>query len=149
LVIALNKGDRAMINEAFEKNIKADSVIPTRYQGLTKSMYSLLDNPEAATAELRRVFKNPTYQNSFTHMVIAFYASYFGDHALALDIFRELRKANAYTMVEMWRPMHKPMRQLPGFKDLLRDMGLVDYWRATGNWGDYVHPVGDDDFECT
>ena len=149
LVIALNKGNRAMINEAFEKNIKADSVIPTRYQGLTKSMYSLLDDPEAATAELRRVFKDPTYQNSFTHMVIAFYASYFGDHALALDIFRELRKANAYTMVEMWRPMHKPMRQLPGFKDLVRDMGLVDYWRSTDNWGDFCRPVGDDDFECT
>jgi adenylate cyclase len=148
LVIAMTKGDRAMINEAFEKNIKADSVIPTRYQSLTETMYSLLDDPEAATGELHRVFKDPAYHNSFGHMVMAFYASYFGDHALALDIFREMRKSNAFTMVEMWRPMHKPMRQLLGFKDLLRDMGLVDYWRATGNWGDYVHPVGDDDFEC-
>ena len=148
LVIAMDKGDRAMINEAFEKNIKADSVIPTRYQNLTKTMYSLLDDPEAATAELRRVFKDPAYHNSFIHMVIAFYASYFGDHALALDIFREMRKSNAFTMIEMWRPMHKPMRRLPGFKDLLRDMGLVDYWRATGNWGDFCRPVGDDDFEC-
>ena len=149
LVIALNKGDRAMINEVFEKNIRADSVIPTRYQNLTRSMYSLLDDPEAATAELRRIFRDPAYHNSFVQMVIAFYASYFGDHALALEIFREMRKANAFTMVEMWRPMHKPMRRLPGFKDLLRDMGLVDYWRSTGNWGEYCRPVGDDDFECS
>ena len=40
------------------------------------------------------------------------------------------------------------MRKLPGFKDLLRDLGLVDYWRKTGNWADFVRPIGDDDFEC-
>ena len=149
LVIALNKGDRAMIDDAFAKNIAAENIIPAHNRSLTETMYSLLDDPEAATAELQRLFNDPAYHNSFIRMVIAFYASYFGDHALALEIFREMRKVNAYTMVEMWRPMHKPMRRLPGFKDLLRDMGLVDYWRGTGNWGDFCRPLGDDDFECS
>jgi hypothetical protein len=40
------------------------------------------------------------------------------------------------------------MRQLPGFKDLVRDLGLVDYWRTSGKWSDFCHPVGEDDFEC-
>ena len=30
----------------------------------------------------------------------------------------------------------------------LREVGLVDYYRASGNWGDFCKPVGEDDFEC-
>ena len=40
------------------------------------------------------------------------------------------------------------MRMLPGFKDYLRHIGLVDYWRKSDNWGDLCHPVNDNDFEC-
>ncbi len=148
LVIALTKGDRAMIDEAFEININASDVILTRNRGLTETMYSLLDDPEAAIEALRRFYQDPAYHNLFIYMVIAFYASYFGDHALALDIFSKLCKSNSGQVFMIWRPIHKPMRQLPEFKDLVRDMGLVDYWRATGNWGDFCRPVGDDDFEC-
>ena len=25
----------------------------------------------------------------------------------------------------------------------------VEYWRESGNWGDYCRPVGADDFECS
>jgi hypothetical protein len=31
---------------------------------------------------------------------------------------------------------------------MLRDIGLVQYWRATGNWGDFCRAVGAADFEC-
>ena len=30
------------------------------------------------------------------------------------------------------------------FKEIVRDMGLVDYWREFG-WNDYCRPVGEDD----
>ncbi len=40
------------------------------------------------------------------------------------------------------------LRADPRFKEIVRDVGLVDYWRASGNWGDYCKPVGNDDFEC-
>jgi hypothetical protein len=36
----------------------------------------------------------------------------------------------------------------PRFKQILRDMGLVDYWRQSGKWADFCRPVGEDDFEC-
>jgi hypothetical protein len=48
----------------------------------------------------------------------------------------------------LWLAIHKDMRRLPGFKDLVRDLGLVDYWRTTGNWGQFCRPLGEDDFEC-
>ena len=48
----------------------------------------------------------------------------------------------------IWFPLFTSMRGDPRFKTLLRDLGLVDYWRRSGNWGDYCRPVGTDDFEC-
>ncbi len=51
------------------------------------------------------------------------------------------------TDMPLWAPWYADTRRLPGFKDLVRDMGLVDYWREYG-WGDFCKPVGDTDFEC-
>lgn len=43
----------------------------------------------------------------------------------------------------------KVVRQLPRFKGLLREIGLVDYWKEYG-WpdNDICRPVADDDFVC-
>ncbi len=38
---------------------------------------------------------------------------------------------------------------LAGFKDLVRALGVERYWRATGQWGDFARPAGEDDFEIT
>ena len=48
-----------------------------------------------------------------------------------------------------WSPMTVAFRLTEAFKDAMREQGLVDYWRASGNWGDYCRPLeGNDDFEC-
>jgi hypothetical protein len=39
------------------------------------------------------------------------------------------------------------VRQLPAFKVLMGDIGLVDYWRAYG-WADACRPISEDDFAC-
>ena len=40
-------------------------------------------------------------------------------------------------------------RRTERFKDLAERLGYLDFWRATGNWGDYCRPLdGSDDFEC-
>src|SRR5262249_1433446 len=44
-----------------------------------------------------------------------------------------------------WQPWIIPyskVRTLPQFKALLREAGIVDYWRKTGKWGDFCKPVG-------
>jgi hypothetical protein len=48
----------------------------------------------------------------------------------------------------MWHGFYSDMRRLAGFKELARNAGLVDYWRTTGQWGDFCTPAIDDDFEC-
>ena len=44
-------------------------------------------------------------------------------------------------------PTLAELRKDPRFKQLMRDLGLYDYWRASGKWGDFARPTGDDDFE--
>jgi hypothetical protein len=59
-----------------------------------------------------------------------------------------LSEAGHLSQCDIWGPTYREMRRLPGFKDILRRLGLIDYWRTTGNWGDFCRPVGDTDFEC-
>ena len=111
-------------------------------------MVPLLDTPDAAGDELRQFLDDPAYKNPLHRMAIAIWASYFGEYELALQALREASDTNAFFEYHIWRPLLKPMRRLPGFKELVRKLGLVDYWRSTGNWGEFCRPVGDNDFEC-
>jgi hypothetical protein len=47
----------------------------------------------------------------------------------------------------MWLPVLRNARQTQSFKQLIRDLGIYDYWRASGKWGDFARPRGADDFE--
>ncbi len=147
LVSAMTMGDRTLIEKSLEKIVN-DDLLPPNNRSLTKTMGSLLDSPEAARSELHRLYKDPTYNHPLTRSVIAVWASYFGDHELALKAFLKSSEERVLTTNVIWRPIHKGMRRLPGFKDLVQDLGLVDYWRSSGNWGDFCRPVGHDDFEC-
>jgi len=44
-------------------------------------------------------------------------------------------------------PETAPYRETPEFKNHVKELKLVDYWRKDG-WGDYCQPVGSDDFSC-
>ena len=149
MVLALEEKNRALIDEYGALAVAAEAelnplVSRPGSRNLNQVMLGLLDTPEAAVAELRKFLTDPAYANPFNRNTIAVWASYFGDHELALQINREIGSLSVAT----WRPIYKPMRRLPDFKEVVTKAGLVDYWRTTGNWGDFCHPVGDDDFEC-
>jgi hypothetical protein len=40
------------------------------------------------------------------------------------------------------------VRKTERFKNHVRGLGLVEYWRANG-WPEFCHPTTGDDFECT
>lgn len=69
------------------------------------------------------------------------WAAYLGDPELALGLMKQ-----APDLWTFWMPHNKDVRRLPGFKSLVMELGLVDYWREFG-WGDFCRPVGED-FEC-
>jgi tetratricopeptide (TPR) repeat protein len=47
----------------------------------------------------------------------------------------------------VWTPLYAPVRQTERFKTLVRDAGLVEYWRAKG-WPSFCRPTDADDFVC-
>jgi TolB-like protein len=82
---------------------------------------------------------------------VAQWAAFFDDRELALQAFGNLVERDSsfeWLSTEVWRPVFAGLRSEPVFRELLRKMGIVDYWRATGNWGDFCKPVGAKDFEC-
>jgi TolB-like protein/tetratricopeptide (TPR) repeat protein len=74
-----------------------------------------------------------------------------GDEDLVLAVMRKavLEDTAAYRFWALWLAPYSDVRADPRFRQLLREAGLVDYWRASGNWSDFCHPVPQtDDFEC-
>jgi TolB-like protein len=74
-------------------------------------------------------------------------AARFGDAELALTSFEETYASGPEQTYAIWRPVYRDMRKLPRFKQFVRDIGLVDYWREYG-WADFCRPMGENDFEC-
>lgn len=50
---------------------------------------------------------------------------------------------------QSWMTVALKVRDNPRFKGLLCELGLVDYFRGSGNWREFCKPVGQDDFKCS
>lgn len=76
-----------------------------------------------------------------------------GLHFLLESVFAEL-PADARVLcvgagrAQSWLTSPTGFRKLPGFKSLVRKMGVADFWREYG-WADLCQPLGSDDFECS
>jgi adenylate cyclase len=106
-----------------------------------------LDSPEEVIKELRKLYENNDNLNTTTLPYISALAASFGDHELAMDVMEKGVGIQASSAVWFWLPVMKEVRQLPRFKEFVREIGLVDYWTKFG-WPDPCRPVGDGDFEC-
>jgi TolB-like protein len=108
----------------------------------------LLDQPAAALDLLRNALSDPANLDPSRMMVLSWYAARFGDAPLAVAAMRRayVDLKGAY-MTPLWFPFLREARQLPAFKTLVRDLGLYDYWRKSGKWGNFARPLGEDDFE--
>jgi len=72
---------------------------------------------------------------------IALLAAYFGDPELALQTIGEEVRLHSPRIYALWYPLMSEVRQLQGFKELVTDLNLVAYWRASG-WADLCQPLG-------
>ncbi|MGE0159946.1 MAG: hypothetical protein AB7T31_11100 [Gemmatimonadales bacterium] len=107
-----------------------------------------LDDVDAMRATLRQAFDDPAHQFPGRMTSIYLYADLVGDEELAITALRraflDLDKVN---FEGLWWPFQTDLRRDPRFKDVVRRLGLVEYWRASGNWGDFARPLGTRDFE--
>jgi len=75
------------------------------------------------------------------------WAAYFEDPEFAIEAMEKGVRVHGASMTFSWWPVMKEVRRLPRFKEFVREIGLVDYWKEYG-WPDLCRPVGDDDFVC-
>ena len=111
-------------------------------------LLKVVDDPAKALTLLRTALDDPANQSGLPLSMIASFAAYYGDDALALTaLHRAFVELRGLSLVEIWSPVFKRLRRDPRFKDIVRGVGLADHWRKTGRWGDFARPVGEDDFE--
>ncbi|HEX5279978.1 MAG TPA: BTAD domain-containing putative transcriptional regulator [Micropepsaceae bacterium] len=92
----------------------------------------------------------PFYQAGFP---LDFVFLYTGAPERALDSYEHVvrsgeRGGPGDTFGLLWHSSLADVRKTERFKALMREAGLLDYWRARA-WPDLCHPTGGSDFECS
>jgi TolB-like protein len=110
-----------------------------------------LADREAVLGQIRATLNDPSPRANW-HMLMAF-ADHFGDRDLAIALLRKQVVDPPWTTpfqagYALWFPFKTGLRADVRFKALVREIGLVDFWRRSGNWGDFCQPVGKEDFQC-
>ena len=105
------------------------------------------DSPKEGLAKLHKLYDDEDNLSETDITDISILAAYFGDSEFAMGAMEKGIKINASGLFKIWHPVMREVRQLPRFKELMKEIGLVDYWKEYG-WPDLCRPVGDDDFVC-
>ena len=140
LRLLVTHADSAAIDAQFDRAVNAPNP-PAVLQALSKAHAS----PDLAVAVLRQHLDGPPWQ-LFT---LAQLAGAYGDTDLAIEALRKgAPDAGVALFQQIWLPTLSETRKDPRFKDIMREVGLAQFWRISGKWPDFCHPLGTDDFEC-
>ncbi len=142
MLIALSSGNHDQIR----RRVAAVSLENGDYSAINDSLLEYLDDPYQGRVAVRRIAAMPARADYLRSILIAHWAAYYGEPELALEILNVISPGAADDGL-LWRPIMSEVRRLPGFKDLVRREGLVDYWEAYG-WPDLCQPAASGDFEC-
>jgi tetratricopeptide (TPR) repeat protein len=98
---------------------------------------------DEALAELRTLLADDTIAPALRNRHLPVFAAQFGDPELALAFLQ----SSSGGMNDIGLKIFSEVRRHPGFKAVVEQKGLLNYWRTSGHWSDYCRPVNDD-FEC-
>ena len=143
LEIALNEGDPEEIKTAIRSLPKINISTDALYYPVLR----VFDSREMVLSALRAIYADEGTQWPSKLHDIALLAAYFDDPQFALQVKAGEVRNTPTRQGALWYPVMSEVRQLPEFKELVTDINLVAYWRAS-EWADLCRPLGDDDFEC-
>jgi TolB-like protein len=108
-----------------------------------------LTDSKAILVALRQQFNDPAKQVGNLIALMGGVADLNGDKDLALAALRRgFIDLHASAYLSFWPVNNTGLHSDQRFKQLVRDLGFADYFRATGKWNDFCRPVNKDDFEC-
>jgi TolB-like protein/DNA-binding winged helix-turn-helix (wHTH) protein len=142
---------RALHQQLIQQNKRYDTPF---FRDLGK----VLDDRAAMLAIVRKALADETYGGGidFAYMWTNV-ADALGDVDLTLAAMRKdleaqpgfsARAMAQFPYVAFWNAPYSNVRADAGYKRLLIEAGVADYWRQTGKWGDGCRPVSKDDFQC-
>ena len=144
LLRALARGDAAAAKDLVKRHMNCQSMPVAGLEELTE----IFDQPGTMLAKLRQAQAAPANQDGIRQYKLAEWAGWHGDTALAAAALRRSFLDLHFPRVgAIWASPLSATRRTPAFKEILRDLGLVEYWRRSGQWGDFARPLGTDDFE--
>ena len=136
--IAVATGQRAEIEKWLRRYIDE---MPDAWLNVRQYQHAMLDGLDDRDAALEYLREEQS-RNPRANAYIPVWAAFFGDDALALESLRQ-----SPDIWFVWHPVLKRVRTTDAFKQIVKDHGLVDYWREFG-WGDFCKPTDGNDFEC-
>ncbi len=145
ILIELEKNNRHRAAAAIKDNYSLEGDDPNLTM-LKLAAILMMEDSSVALTELHKLSRDSGIPPK-TRIYMAHIASVLEDPELAFESIRDAAP-NKDELLAVWHPMHKGIRQLPAFKSWIREIGLYDYWRESGEWPDLCRPVGDDDFVC-
>jgi DNA-binding winged helix-turn-helix (wHTH) protein/Tfp pilus assembly protein PilF len=105
------------------------------------------DAPPLARKNLRRDYDDARMRGTRTDLLpMADFAVFLGDRKLSLEAV--FASASSQNLHGIWRAPLREVRRLPEFEEFVRKVGLVEYWRTTGEWGDFCHDAGNGRVTC-
>ena len=125
---ALAERDPALVEERLAAYLETDMPRPGDWD-----LVAVRDDPEAALAVLRS--QTGDDPRDMSTGLSSGWAVYYGDTDLAVERLRTFVEQLGVDAANLlWQPGFAEARRTAAFEDLVRDLGLVAYWRATGEW---------------
>jgi len=129
----------------YDNDISRDRVLYS--EPITDTATGYLDSPQKGLQKLRRIFDEDENLKTNNFGDMAIWAAYFGDPEFAMDAMERACRMNVSSAGFIWHAVFREIRQTSRFKELVREIGLVDFWNDFG-WPDLCKPTGDGDFKC-
>jgi TolB-like protein len=120
--------------EAFSAQLRRYlDLTQTRPLPVLEEVYAVRGKPPLALEKLRTAAAAVEYQNPRSQLMLAWWIAAYGDPAAAFDaMWRGYVDMSYVNASWLWLPVLKRARAQPRFRDLLANVGLIDYWRAKG-----------------
>jgi DNA-binding winged helix-turn-helix (wHTH) protein/Tfp pilus assembly protein PilF len=105
----------------------------------------LLKDPQATLENARSYFREATTRGTPGQLFsLAHFTAFLGDDALTMQMLLSWANEPTQNLHVIWRPSFARVRQQPQFRQLLTELKLIDYWRASGTWGEFCQEHGAD-----